>query len=271
MLGESTGTLIGLTYANLFPRRVRAMALDGVEAPVASSPGPPRRWPRASPTPTRPSGSSCGCVRWPGPTGARSPGTARSHPMSSGCSGGSPPPDPGTVGHAAGRADLRRAGRQRLAAGRAPAPGHQPVGAAPQGWAVGAPCTSWPARAASRYSGPWNATTASPILLVGPASAPTRHWSTPGWPSGGWAMPPCSSTTATPISARPTRAAASLRRPAATWSTSAPRHRGPSALRPPPLRPRVRPADRLGTMGSAEPRIERRHHGRNPQAVPQPH
>jgi pimeloyl-ACP methyl ester carboxylesterase len=33
-LGESTGTLIGLTYANLFPRRVRAMALDGVEDPV---------------------------------------------------------------------------------------------------------------------------------------------------------------------------------------------------------------------------------------------
>jgi hypothetical protein len=41
------------------------------------------------------------------------------------------------------------------------------VGAAPQGWAVGAPCASWPARAASRYTGPWNATTASPILLVG--------------------------------------------------------------------------------------------------------
>jgi pimeloyl-ACP methyl ester carboxylesterase len=32
-LGESTGTLIGLTYANLFPRRVRAMVLDGLEDP----------------------------------------------------------------------------------------------------------------------------------------------------------------------------------------------------------------------------------------------
>jgi hypothetical protein len=41
------------------------------------------------------------------------------------------------------------------------------VGAAPQGWAVGAPCASWPARAAGRYTGPWNATTPSPILLVG--------------------------------------------------------------------------------------------------------
>jgi len=33
-LGESTGTLIGLTYANLFPRKVRAVVLDGVEDPV---------------------------------------------------------------------------------------------------------------------------------------------------------------------------------------------------------------------------------------------
>jgi pimeloyl-ACP methyl ester carboxylesterase/flavin reductase (DIM6/NTAB) family NADH-FMN oxidoreductase RutF len=32
--GESYGTLIGQTYANLFPRRVRAMALDGVVDPV---------------------------------------------------------------------------------------------------------------------------------------------------------------------------------------------------------------------------------------------
>ena len=37
--GESFGTLIGQTYANLFPRRVRAMALDGVVDPVASAAG----------------------------------------------------------------------------------------------------------------------------------------------------------------------------------------------------------------------------------------
>jgi pimeloyl-ACP methyl ester carboxylesterase len=36
-LGESHGTLIGQTYANLFPRRVRAMALDGVVDPVAAT------------------------------------------------------------------------------------------------------------------------------------------------------------------------------------------------------------------------------------------
>jgi pimeloyl-ACP methyl ester carboxylesterase len=38
-LGESTGTLIGQTYASLFPRRVRAMVLDGVEDPVRFTAG----------------------------------------------------------------------------------------------------------------------------------------------------------------------------------------------------------------------------------------
>ena len=33
--GESTGTFLGQTYANMFPHRVRAMALDGVEDPVS--------------------------------------------------------------------------------------------------------------------------------------------------------------------------------------------------------------------------------------------
>jgi pimeloyl-ACP methyl ester carboxylesterase len=38
-LGESTGTLIGLTYANMFPRRVRAVALDGLVDPVRYTAG----------------------------------------------------------------------------------------------------------------------------------------------------------------------------------------------------------------------------------------
>ena len=33
--GESTGTFLGQTYANMFPHRVRAMALDGLEDPVS--------------------------------------------------------------------------------------------------------------------------------------------------------------------------------------------------------------------------------------------
>jgi pimeloyl-ACP methyl ester carboxylesterase len=39
VFGESFGTLIGQTYANMFPRRVRAMALDGLIDPVASNAG----------------------------------------------------------------------------------------------------------------------------------------------------------------------------------------------------------------------------------------
>jgi pimeloyl-ACP methyl ester carboxylesterase len=39
VFGESFGTLIGQTYANMFPRRVRAMAIDGLIDPVASNAG----------------------------------------------------------------------------------------------------------------------------------------------------------------------------------------------------------------------------------------
>lgn len=38
-LGESTGTFLGQTYADMFPRRVRAMALDGLEDPVSYTRG----------------------------------------------------------------------------------------------------------------------------------------------------------------------------------------------------------------------------------------
>ena len=41
-LGESTGTFLGQTYVNLFPRRVRAMALDGLEDPVGYTSGTAR-------------------------------------------------------------------------------------------------------------------------------------------------------------------------------------------------------------------------------------
>ena len=35
------------------------------------------------------------------------------------------------------------------------------------GWSSWAPCSSWPARAAERYQGPWNRSTKNPILVVG--------------------------------------------------------------------------------------------------------
>jgi hypothetical protein len=40
------------------------------------------------------------------------------------------------------------------------------VGGAALGWGMGAACTTWPAHAEDRYTGPWNAHTSTPILLV---------------------------------------------------------------------------------------------------------
>ena len=34
-------------------------------------------------------------------------------------------------------------------------------------WWLWAPCASWPARSADRYTGPWNASTPNPILVIG--------------------------------------------------------------------------------------------------------
>jgi pimeloyl-ACP methyl ester carboxylesterase len=35
------------------------------------------------------------------------------------------------------------------------------------GWANWAPCASWPARSADRYTGPWDAATSNPVLVIG--------------------------------------------------------------------------------------------------------
>jgi hypothetical protein len=40
------------------------------------------------------------------------------------------------------------------------------IGGAPVGWGAGAACASWPTRDTNRYTGPWNATTPNPILLL---------------------------------------------------------------------------------------------------------
>ena len=41
------------------------------------------------------------------------------------------------------------------------------IGGPTMGWQIGAPCASWPARAAHPASGPWDVTTRDPILVVG--------------------------------------------------------------------------------------------------------
>jgi hypothetical protein len=35
------------------------------------------------------------------------------------------------------------------------------------GWWLWAPCAAWPARSAERYTGPWNAKTRNPVLVIG--------------------------------------------------------------------------------------------------------
>jgi pimeloyl-ACP methyl ester carboxylesterase len=47
-----------------------------------------------------------------------------------------------------------------------------PTAASAVGWLVGLPCASWPAQAASRYTGPWNARTSHQLLLVGTTHDP---------------------------------------------------------------------------------------------------
>jgi pimeloyl-ACP methyl ester carboxylesterase len=42
-----------------------------------------------------------------------------------------------------------------------------PVSGPVNGWWLWAPCASWPVRSADRYTGPWNAPTRTPILVVG--------------------------------------------------------------------------------------------------------
>lgn len=41
------------------------------------------------------------------------------------------------------------------------------------GWLAGAPCASWPTQSADRYTGPWNATTRHPVLVIGTRFDPT--------------------------------------------------------------------------------------------------
>ena len=44
------------------------------------------------------------------------------------------------------------------------------------GWSSWAPCASWPSRAADRYTGPWNAHTKNPILVIGTTFDPATPY-----------------------------------------------------------------------------------------------
>ncbi len=230
----SYGTFLGLTYANLFPDRVRAMAVDGLLDPrivvrgaearfadgvvgqdaalrafesVCRNAGAARcalaghgsaadrverllaelrRRPVAAPTAQPPGALTYGEAALPIFIGLQNPalwpGLARD------------------LDHAANGdgSALATLARTSLAAART-APGDPPeakicadsparqrlnewpdviarlarvsrIGGPFVGWTGWAPCAAWLGRRAQRYTGPWNATTRNPILVIG-----TRH------------------------------------------------------------------------------------------------
>ena len=229
--GQSYGTLLGQTYANMFPRRVRAMALDGVVDPRVIMRGSEARWAdsiaeldrglslferlcgRAGPTRCALAAEGSVAKRVgrllarlrrgaiPAPA-AQPPGALRyadaqvalfatlSNPRSwpqlardldrAAHDDGSAL---ATLGRTALAGVRSAAGDPPVAVSCADTPSRQPLAAWPKviarlkrvsriggpfvGWTGWAPCASWPARSSHRYTGPWNATTRNPILVIG--------------------------------------------------------------------------------------------------------
>lgn len=230
-LGWSYGTIVGQTYANMFPRRVRAMILDGVLDPrtftrtiggavggnlvgtdlafrkfqrLCERAGPERcalagegpvtarvdgllRRLRRAPLPApsaKPSGRLTyedlllGIFPWM-PTPALWPSMAEALDQAAAGDGSAVAAwaaqvkpvvheslVPSTAlqcadkprtrgGSDAWRTVIRRFTRQNFALGPT------------LGWWLWAPCATWPVENPDRYSGPWNATTRNPVLVVG--------------------------------------------------------------------------------------------------------
>ncbi|HET7243547.1 MAG TPA: alpha/beta hydrolase, partial [Streptosporangiaceae bacterium] len=230
--GESFGTLIGQTYANLFPHRVRAMALDGVIDPVASAAGTEAVAASSLADTDRvfhqflrlcqAAGPDRCALAGHGPVAPRVNqllNQLRHHPIPA--PSADPPgeltygealtalklaglPDPslwpvaaaaleGAIQGDASLAETVARGattdqvrmlfqEQGTALVCADSPARHParawlrvvdrlgdlsrIGGPIEGWHL-APCASWPASSANRYTGPWNATTRNPILVIG--------------------------------------------------------------------------------------------------------
>jgi pimeloyl-ACP methyl ester carboxylesterase len=173
--GESYGTFIGQTYLNMFPDRVRAMALDGLTDPVASAAGTPN----ASTPGEVTFGEAMGTLKYailPHPS-LWPIGAAALEEAAKG--DGSYIEEEALFDQSELFHRLIEPGQAILCAD-SPArqsPQQWPavvrglarisdVGAIPMGWGMGAACTTWPERAEDRYTGPWSATTRTPVLLV---------------------------------------------------------------------------------------------------------
>lgn len=231
-LGESYGTMIGQTYANMFPARVRAMALDGPSDTVAAAAGLSAvladglrdadrvfdaflaQCQRAGPARCALArhGSVAGRVNRllrrlrrgsiPAPSakppGRLTYGEALTVIKLQGLSRPEVWPQAARLLDAAASGDgsglltiarqassdqFRALFEQGVALLCADSPARQSardwpgvvrrleavsrIGGRVFGWLQGAPCASWPARSAERYTGPWNATTPHPILIIG--------------------------------------------------------------------------------------------------------
>jgi pimeloyl-ACP methyl ester carboxylesterase len=231
-LGRSFGTLIGQTYANMFPRRVRAMALDGVIDPVASARGieavlasgladtdrvfdeflslceaaGPSRCELARHGPVAPRVNLLleRLRRAPIPAPSATPPGELTYGEALSTLRYLVLPQPGRWPLAAALLDAAAEGDgsaikdiaveltsdqvrellQEVGTGLvcADSPARHPARAWPRvvdrleavsriggpvvGW-INAACASWPTPSANRYTGPWNATTRNPILLIG--------------------------------------------------------------------------------------------------------
>jgi pimeloyl-ACP methyl ester carboxylesterase len=231
--GESFGTLIGQTYANLFPHRVRALALDGLIDPVASAAGVEAVLASGLADTDRVFGQFLRLCEVAGPDRCALAGQGPVAPRVNRLlaqlrhapipAPSADPPGELTYGEtltalklaalaepsvwpqaaAALEAAIEGDGsvvatiartftsdQVRMAVQEqggalvcADSPARHPASAWPRvvdrleatshiggpvvGWLVGAPCASWPTPSADRYTGPWNATTAHPILVIG--------------------------------------------------------------------------------------------------------
>ena len=236
----SYGTFLGETYTNMFPRRVRAMALDGLVDPRIVIKGAAARFSNtvaamdrgllAFESACQRAGSARCALAGRGavaPRVARLLARLRRAPI--------PAPTaspPGALSYGDLSAvlfaaltnpaawprlaqDLKRAANgdgsalatqaravlagTRSAAGDSPtaitctdSPARHGPGAWPQviarltrvsvvggpfvGWSNWAPCASWPARSTDRYSGPWNAHTTNPVLVIGTTLDPATPY-----------------------------------------------------------------------------------------------
>ena len=230
--GESYGTLIGQTYANLFPRRVRAMVLDGVVDPVPVVAGTEAVLARSLADSDRvfrkflslceAAGPERCALAGHGPVAPRVNRLLRRLRQAPIPAPSATPPGELTYGEAlaaikfevlpkpeqwplaavlleaaiegdGSAAETVAAGatsdqvrmllqEQGVALVCADSPARHPAGAWPRvvdqleavsriagpvtGW-INAPCASWPTRSADRYTGPWDATTHNPILVIG--------------------------------------------------------------------------------------------------------